>query len=858
MRPTHLKLSNFGLFRGIHSVSLDGVRFACVTGLNASGKTTLVVDSILYALAGETRAGLENIVSWNEQIGSVELTCAVREDRYLISRQRSRKGAGKSTLVLMSLDADGNPRVAADGQPIQWSGAAAQAQIERVTGMTAGLLRSTAFAVQDDLGRFSDAKPAERKGVFGEILNLGQWERRAEATRAMSRDLSGWVESHARAVATLTDEAATGDGLRLEMEACKIAADGLEMRVRSLAQDLDALNTEREGLVRMQAEDAGRRRELEELGTRLEALRPELATARERLAQLQLTAGEWEQIAEQITAAEAAGKSAEQMEGARTERERLTAELATLKAQYDAAIAQHQAAVADLAGRVRQAQDAEKVRVSAVRQEYQAILSEQTQALQQQDAAEDRLSSEILRLKEAEESRVGFVQQVLAQARKQAALLDTVECQKECHHCGHDSPEGHLIASHFPAECSLLTQALAAKARIPELEAALVPASPVPWAHKEAELATLETRDIAAEFGPRLEPISARIPTPEPVPWAKDEAQFKGFSETKPGTDLLEKATGVRSQRDGLHYDEAQHHQAKTDAATLGFWQRKLATAEEAEKQIESATEAVVSKGREVCTVTERAAALEAEVGPARDFAAELTALTKKQTGLAEESKGAHARLEDLHKQHGQLVAQYEAAKAAGELAKELEAERVALTRRVMLLNMLGNPRDGAFSKSGIPAHLIDEALPAFEEAANEILRTLTDGEVSVELRTQHQGDSGVTETLEIVCQDSYGDHPFECFSGGQKVRVNLALRVGLSRLLTQRSGADWRFLVIDEPPYLDDPGQDELIAALGRLTAFFDTILLITHETRLKDSVACCLQVTKDADGSHVEMIAR
>ena len=54
-------------------------------------------------------------------------------------------------------------------------------------------------------------------------------------------------------------------------------------------------------------------------------------------------------------------------------------------------------------------------------------------------------------------------------------------------------------------------------------------------------------------------------------------------------------------------------------------------------------------------------------------------------------------------------------------------------------------------------------------------------------------------ETLDIRISDSTGERPYENYSGGEKFRINFAVRLALSRILAHRSGARLRTLVIDE-----------------------------------------------------------
>ena len=91
-----------------------------------------------------------------------------------------------------------------------------------------------------------------------------------------------------------------------------------------------------------------------------------------------------------------------------------------------------------------------------------------------------------------------------------------------------------------------------------------------------------------------------------------------------------------------------------------------------------------------------------------------------------------------------------------------------------------------AFGKDGVPALLIEQALPEIENQANEILNRLSDGMMSVRFDTQRdykdKKREDKRETLDIIITDPAGSREYEMFSGGEAFRVNFAIRLALSR----------------------------------------------------------------------------
>lgn len=162
-----------------------------------------------------------------------------------------------------------------------------------------------------------------------------------------------------------------------------------------------------------------------------------------------------------------------------------------------------------------------------------------------------------------------------------------------------------------------------------------------------------------------------------------------------------------------------------------------------------------------------------------------------------------------------------------------------------------------AFGKAGVPAMLIEQAVPEIERSANDLLTRLTDGRMHVRLETQREIQSGaLREALEIVISDEKGVRPYEMYSGGENFKINFAIRIALSRLLARRAGVRLRSLFIDEGFGTQDPaGREQVIAAINAIKDDFDCILVITHIEELKDAFPVQIEIVKEHSGSVFEM---
>lgn len=180
-------------------------------------------------------------------------------------------------------------------------------------------------------------------------------------------------------------------------------------------------------------------------------------------------------------------------------------------------------------------------------------------------------------------------------------------------------------------------------------------------------------------------------------------------------------------------------------------------------------------------------------------------------------------------------------------------ADLAALNEEISIYNQLRE----AFGKKGLQAMIIESAIPEVEVEANLLLNRLSDGRMSLRLETQREKvTGGVAETLDIVISDELGGRPYELYSGGEAFRVNLALRIAISKLLARRAGAQLQTLVIDEGFGTQDAqGRQLLVEAINSIQADFERIFVVTHIEELKDMFPARIDVVKTAGGSQARV---
>src|SRR3989339_356852 len=225
--------------------------------------------------------------------------------------------------------------------------------------------------------------------------------------------------------------------------------------------------------------------------------------------------------------------------------------------------------------------------------------------------------------------------------------------------------------------------------------------------------------------------------------------------------------------------------------------------------------------------------------------------LSEKQKQL-EELRTEEKKAQGLMGQATQLISR---AEQMEKLQKQKTNERVILEKEKQNFEELSL----AFGKKGIQAMIIETAIPEIEDEANKLLDKLTDGRMKVAFLTQREGKTtdNIIETLDIIISDEMGQRPYDLYSGGETFRVNFAIRLAISKLLTRRAGAKLQFLVIDEGfGSQDAPGRDRLVETIDAIKDDFEKILIITHIEELKEEFPVRIEVAKNAIGSTFEVI--
>ena len=864
MIPLRLKLENFLSYRDAVELDLQGVEVACLCGDNGHGKTALL-DAMTWALWGGARGRVyggpgggspDELVHQGRPEMSVELDFLVEDARYRVVRKHQAGTPRRSGTSHWDLQVwTGSEYLTL----VEGAGVRDTAErIERLLRMDYETFVRSAFLLQGQADRFTASRPAERKETLAEILGLSLYESLERRAREAARDGAGRIariqgeqenlareldreaeyrEALAAAQAALEELTPHLSGLaarravlqeeRHRLESQREEAQRLDGALRSALQQVQALE--------VQAQDAHRR---------VEVYRSTLA----RRPEIEAGATERESVLQRLETLEADqaghGELVQQRQGLQhriaQEQTRLEAGLRHLQQRVQAdllprsqRLPQVEAELHASGQRFAQLQ-ARETGVREERQRLQAIV-EETQRLEVENATRRAEMDELrkkLDMLTASDAACPLCEAPLGPDRR-AHLQDEIEAHGKAH--------AELYRTNRRTVDGLVRQRDELQRTLEREEATLAQESgrlQAQRGHLERELEECRLADG------RLAAASREAQELDAV------LQAQGFAQEQRGA-----LADVEARLAALGYDAAQHREVRARAGQLEAYRDLAQRLQEASDGLPDAEESA-SRAEELVEARRR------DARQARERMDAIGVALERLPALEQESAGVEAEHLRLETQAGQLrrdvdvhTLRLEDVDRARQRLKELEAQAAVAVQERGAYEVLVD----AFGRNGVPARLIEAALPDLESEANELLARLSDGRLSLFLETQRTTARGdVRETLEIRIHDGVGTRSYELFSGGEAFRINFALRIALAKLLATRAGAPLRTLFLDEGFGTQDAqGRQHLLDAIRAVQRDFDLILVITHIDELKEAFPVRIEVTRSQEeGSTFQVV--
>ncbi|MBI5670135.1 MAG: SMC family ATPase [Chloroflexi bacterium] len=846
MIPVRLELRNFLAYRAPDPIRFDGIHLACLTGPNGAGKSSLL-DAITWALWGRARAKRDDdMIHQGQSDMLVQLDFEQEGIIYRVIRKRSRRNRGTGELNLYSL---------VDGQITTLSEPAmrdTQEKINRLLRLDYETFVHSAFLQQGKADAFTTQQPARRKQILSDILGLAQWEAYEAAARDMLKNIENELRVIDLRVKEIEDELAKEPRLKTQLveaeraqQEALAALDAAEKRLEEVAFAANAMRSAQSNL-------ADCERHLRERRHDLAAIDEDITRQQQRIAEYQATI----EARDDIEAGYAALTSAREADFALGDKllqlsdydarcHELEKRLADARAALETEAGGYAATIAELERAVSNASPDELAEVQAQVIELQALEAERQQA----DAEARALAEEKAELE-------GVRKSLTTEGQNLRDRLERLKITTEatCPLCGQPLDADHraeLIAqleeeivirrAEYSANQERMkdigVELKGRKERVAELDLELKRLPPL--IERAGKLQ--EQVDAANAAAARLDTERARLDAVRAMLEAEAFAQ-----------DIREQLAAAQAERARIGYDADTHTSARQKLETYREYDARYQQLQIALNSLDGAKAALEAAQLRHERTLKALAEDEESVDRLKAEISRLDVLVKEQQARQQEvnrlrttERSAHQRL---------TIAQQELAAMDSQRARKADLEARCARKRHE--ESLYKELRAAFGKNGVPAMVIEAAIPELESSANRLLARMTDGRMSLNFSTQREkaaGD-GVIETLDIQIADELGTRSYEMYSGGEAFRIDFAIRVALSQLLARRAGAHLRTLFIDEGfGTQDEDGRNKLVEAITAVQQEFDLILVITHIDDLRDSFPVHVVVQKTPNGSRV-----
>ncbi|HEX8990373.1 MAG TPA: SMC family ATPase [Anaerolineales bacterium] len=870
MIPLRLRIAGFLSYRDPVEIDFTGFDLACISGHNGAGKSSLL-DAITWALFGQARRRDEALINLQSKAAEVTLTFRYEANIYRVQRALPR---GKATILEFQVLEREERSQAEGGVP----GSAAVPGVRLPENpswrpLTERTLRETQQCIDDTLrldydtfvnasfflqGRadqFTQQTASKRKEVLGSILGLEVWEeykaRAAEKRKALEEEF-GILD---RRIADIDGELAEAAPRKQRLNQLESQLAQLSLAVQTQAAALDSIRSTAASLEQQ-------KKLVNTLGAAVDRSRLQLSTLRDRLtereaarsadtdligraAAIQAAYHQWRQA---LTDLQEWDKVASAFHEVDQKRIPLLQEIAGEKARLEE----------EQRGLQSKEKDVEKLQatalslqsqIDAVRRELdelEARTSQRAALEEQRNAAQERrltLTAENERLRSD-----------MNEIRDRKVALESTS-GAYCPLCGQE-----LTPDHREKTLSQLITDGKQKGDTFRANKVLIDETTAAQTEMEARLQGLVAAETERESRSNLyAQLTERLQVCRSAEAEWDAQGKKRLKEL--GKMLKDEAYAQETRKQlarldrhlaGLGYDAAAHD--ATRAAELA--QR---TVDEQYRKLEAARAALAPLESEIANRKSEIAGREADMAKQQAEYDEARASLEQAESTAPDLAQVERTFLAMSEQENVLNQEVGAARQKVNVLSELRDKKTgyAADREALALDISRyKALERSLGKDGVPALLIEQALPEIESRANELLDRLSDGRMSVRFLTQagykDKKREDLRETLEIQISDGAGLRDYEMYSGGEAFRVDFAVRLALSELLSQRKGARLQTLVIDEGFGSQDVlGRQRLIEAINVVKGDFAKILVITHLEELKDAFPTRIEVEKTASGS-------
>ncbi|MFM8874753.1 MAG: AAA family ATPase [Anaerolineae bacterium] len=859
MIPLHLRIAGFLSYHDPVELDFDAVNLACISGHNGAGKSSLL-DAFTWSLFGEARGKGTDVINLSQDVKSAEvaLTFSYEGNVYRVQRTLPRN---KSTVLEFQVWNGEWGMESGKWRPLtEKTTRDTQYRIEQTLRLDYETFINASFFLQGKADQFTQKKASERKTVLSSILGLEIWDTYKERTAERRRELETEVTEIDGRIAEIDAELSEEDERRRRLSELEdtlkqltTAREAQESALENIRRNAALVNEQRKTVTAVQlqlkrAQDA--LASIEAKITSKENERAEYLDLVERAKDIESTYKAWQKARKELEAFDNNAAEFREHDEKRqpllreieVEKAKLEQEQEELSKQYSV-ISDQLSMVSDLEKQLSVTQESLKEAEDKIQEraelekkrnearEQQATLKAENEALRREM---DELKTRIEALKVAEGAECPLCGQPLSESHRKSTLKELEQTGKE---------KGDTFRANKKEAEDLVERIADYELRITKLAS--------------ADNERVRFSNSISQLTLQLEAIQQHSKEWEKTGAKRLKEIEKTLESGKYASEAQKTLKALDKELSKLGYDVSAHEAKRKE-------ENELRGVEEESRKLESARELSKRIGKEIQELDEERGKKREEVTEAEKMFGEAEKVFAVSESGAPNLQDAESKLFELREDENRVRDEAGAARQRVDVLATLRTRRAEYERQREEINqniVRHKSLERAFGKDGVPALLIEQALPQIQQKANDILERLSDGTMTIQFVTQAEyrdkKRDDLKETLDIHISDSSGMRDYEMYSGGEAFRVNFAIRLALSEILAQRKGARLQTLVIDEGFGSQDAlGRQRLVEAINAVKNDFAKIFIITHLEELKDAFPNRIEIEKTDRGSSVRVL--
>lgn len=818
--PVEVEVHNYRSYSD-EKFSFQDIFFAMVNGRNGSGKSSLFMDAITDCLYEETREG--ELTGWirnGEKSGSITFTFKLGSETWRVTRTRMR--SGKATLALSSLPVLGKGMAYNEDFPLNWEDHSCQKLVDTqqkiidLLGMDCNTFQSCVLIMQDQYGKFMEARSEDRMNVLANLLGLSVYEDLEAETKDQLRDLNRSIKDMKTMISDLEEEVKQEESLTVELDNITYSTENNEFLLCGLRKtrdeflgSLEASKRAKEELDAIEIEIGPKINQRKELGGKINDLKCRLQKAQEFLSQK-------DNIDISYTELKSAKEKLAKLDGSLQLLNSKKEQWTRLNKEFVDVLAERESLEKDLESTQNALKDYDKIAEDVKRlDEDEKLLAEIDEM-----AAKWKVLNTNLKEKRAD---ITYTESLIAKCKQQKEILEKSNC-----------------IDFSNAKCNFLSYARESVEELQRLEVSILGLKKIEKELKNEMLFTGYSSEWHEGLKQRVKELQDKK-----LLLVSLESKKQALSiYTERLLSVGKKQQQIKDNLNLLHleinkladdgWDKAEAIKAKIS---------DLQKFEEQWQQLPAAEQFVERTEKEIEELNGTCCRLEDEVGKAKAKVSDLNLLAEKYQDLQQQLEKTNLDIRNLestineqNQRIGILQEKLNIVLSKKEQWQKAQEEINSLAKKASVLEILGQ----AFGQDGIPHQIIRDIVPELEAAANEILSQMTGGRMRIEFRTERNLKSNKLKeiaTLDIVIMSEKGELPYLSHSGGQRVRAALAVSFALAMVKASRVGLQLGMMFVDEPPFLDAEGAEAYCSALQFIHSKYPEmrIIAISHDENMK-----------------------